>query len=113
MDFNNLSKEQLIKFKNMTEMVKDLILGDESIANRLDYDQFNFTELQEGLNLLLNSRISDQNKNIILRDSWKLIYREKPAYIEEFLSPKYLGGTYEALYPYASKILIQLEVVNH
>jgi hypothetical protein len=106
MDISKLSRDQLLNLKKIAPLVQALVDGDESVIERADYKGLNLSELQEGLELLLNNpRISDNSKNILLKDSYKLIYRDKPAYMEEFLSPKFLGGTYESLYPYAFRIL--------
>ncbi len=94
---------------NISEMIKDVIQGDPFIDEREDYNSVTAEELKRALNIILNNpNLSEMEKKHYISNSWKIHYRgtTPPPTIQSFLTPKWLGGTAESIYPYVKNTLI-------
>lgn len=102
-----MSSKQL---QTAVDMIKDVIYGDDSIDLRPDYQDMSTEVLMRAQKVLLeNPKLTDREKVYYLNNIWKINYRgaERPPTIEEFLTPKYLGATDEAIFPYIRQKLIE------
>ena len=64
-------------------LIKDLIQGDESVADRQDFQRLSDPEIQKGLQLILNNPcLSDSMKELLLLDSWRINYKSKPTNLQ-------------------------------
>lgn len=92
---------------NPQYLVKDLIDGDESVANRPDFLQLSSEEIKTALKQILESPIlNEQQKYRLVTNQWMVNFRVKPPTIEEFLTEKYLGETAKSLYPYITSSMV-------
>ena len=89
-------------------LLKDLIQGDEAVADRQDFQRLSDPEIQKGLQLILNNPcLSDSMKELLLLDSWRINYKSKPPTIKEFLTEEWLGPQAESLFVHARRILTE------
>lgn len=89
-------------------MVKDLVQGDQSVASRSQFQAMNLEDIRQGLDLILNNPLlSEDLKKQLLVDSWRVHYRVKPPTPEEFLTPMWIGGMSESLYPHIREIFLK------
>ncbi len=89
-------------------LAKDLIQGDEAVANRADFQNLNLPQLQRALNILTNNpNITTKTRDYLLLNSWKLHYKTKPPTMKEFLTYEWLGPTANNLYPKVVKVLTE------
>lgn len=96
-------KKRLI---NGAHLIKDLIAGDEAVAQREEFSLMEGDEIRQVLDLLLNNpKFSDSDKLYLLSNMWRVHYRVKPPTIEEFLTEEWIGPTADSLYPHVQKIL--------
>lgn len=91
---------------NTSFLVKDLIQGDESVAERDDYSDLDVQDIQRGLEYLMTSNLSEKQKKALLAESWRINYKEKPPTVGEFLTSKWIGDTANHIYPYIKDIII-------
>lgn len=85
---------------------KDLIQGDESIAQRKDFTEMPSWKIQEAVRLIVNNpNVSERKKKELLLNSWRIHYRVRPPTIEEFLTENWIGPTAESIYPHVRKWL--------
>lgn len=88
-------------------LIKDLIQGDESVAEREDFKGLSQSEVKEAFNLLNNDLLSDEERRYLLLNIWKINYRIKPPTIKEFLTEEWIGPTARNLFPHVRKILME------
>ena len=87
-------------------LLKDLIEGDEAIAQRADFQSLTGDDVREAIELIVtNENLSDDIKKYILLNSWKVHYKRKPPTIQEFLSYEWLGPTALSIYPHVRNVL--------
>lgn len=88
-------------------LIKDLIQGDDSVAETERFENLREEDVLAGINLIVNSKyLSEALKLELLSNIWRLNYKNKPPTIEEFLTDDWLGPMHESLYPHARNILI-------
>lgn len=91
-------------------MVKDLIQGDETVADRELFSEADIDDLQKGFDTLVNQvkRAGYNEKQIrgLIAESWRINYHRRPPTIEEFLTERWIGDTANHLYPYIKDHLI-------
>lgn len=87
-------------------LIKDLLQGDESVANRNLFKEMDLEDLRESLNLIVNDpHMQDKQKKELIINSWKIHYKVKPPTMEEFLGEKWIGPTADSIYPRSNDIL--------
>jgi hypothetical protein len=87
-------------------LLKDLMQGDSSVAARPQFQALHCTEIQEGLNLILNNKyLSPSVRQDLLLNTWRINYREKPPTIQEFLTDKWIGPMADSVHPHIREIL--------
>lgn len=87
-------------------LLKDIIQGDESVADREDFKRLSDPEIKKGLDLILNNpNLSSVTKELLVLDSWRINYKSKPPTIHEFLTEEWLGPQAESLFVHAKRIL--------
>ncbi|MCK9439784.1 hypothetical protein M0Q39_07030 [Patescibacteria group bacterium] len=98
---------------NAAYLTKDLIEGDNSIAERDDFLQLSPYEINKALNIIINNpKFSEQTKKYLIANTWAINYKVKPPTIDEFLSPEWIGPMSESVFSYWRdylKILTNIE----
>ena len=66
-------------------------------------------EIQKVIDVInKNPHFSPNQKKALLLDSWRLIYKQKPPTIQEFLTEEWIGEMAESVYPYIKEMLYQI-----
>jgi len=90
-------------------LIKDFLQGDESIAERKDFEILTPYEINKAMDLIINNKyFDDTTKKSLLLNSWRLIYKFKPPTIEEFLTEEWIGSMSENIFPYWKNVLSSL-----
>jgi hypothetical protein len=93
---------------NASYLTKDLVQGDESVAQREEFSLLTGKEIKQSFNLLLaDKNLSDKEKAYLLANMWRIHYRVKPPTMKEFLTSDWIGPTAEHVYPHVDKILTE------
>lgn len=99
MDTNELLNDKKT-LNNATDIYKDLAAGDPYALKRFDDLNLDIEAIKTALNVITsNSNLSELEKANLLRESWRINFRDKPPSPEEFLTEKYLGPTAKTIYP--------------
>ena len=87
-------------------LLKDLIQGDESVAEREDFKLLSDPEIKRGLDLILsNPNLSSALKQSLMLDLWRINYKQKPPTMKEFLTEKWIGSMSESIFVHNREIL--------
>lgn len=90
-------------------LTKDLIEGDESVAERESFLELSPLEIDKALNIIMkNPKFSDDTKKYLIGNTWAINYKQKPPTIDEFLSPAWIGPMSESVFPYWKDIMKDL-----
>lgn len=97
------------KINEISFMVKDLIQGDESVAERELFNEADIEDLQKGFNILVEkvrkAGYNEKQVRGLIAESWRINYHRRPPNIDEFLTEKWIGDTAHHLYPYIKEHL--------
>ena len=89
-------------------IVKDLLHGDESVANLHIFNSLDVSDIKQILNKIsCDPKLSNKDKIQLLSQSWRINYRQPPPSIEEFLSKDWIGDTADSIYPHIRKLLCE------
>lgn len=107
-----MNGEELInspkEFNNVIDLYKDLVAGDESTIKRLEALNLDVNAIRTAVQVLADSnRITEQERNQLMLDSWRIVYRDRPPTPEEFLTEKYIGPTAKTIYPHIKKVFLE------
>lgn len=95
------------KLINATYLVKDMIQGDSTIDDREDFESLTGEDIRQAVKLIVeNGNFSEAQKKYFLENTWRIHYKTKPPFMDEFLTTKYLGPTALSIYPHVKKVLI-------
>lgn len=99
-------EQQQKDIANATYLLKDLISGDDSVAERGDFVELNVNQIQKAYNTIIsNPNLSDRQKQYLMANSWRIHYHHRPFTINEFLTEAVLGPTAQEIYPKTREIL--------
>ena len=94
------------KTKESNFIIPDVIAGDEQAYKRLEDLDFNIEELHSAMQMIFeNDSLSESKKRYLLTNSWRVLYKEQPPSMNEFLTDAWLGPTADSLYPHVVDIL--------
>lgn len=89
-------------------IVKDVIQGDSVIADSPLFKSLRYDEIEKALQLILgNPQLSSSDKNKLTNNLWMINFHTKPPTPEEFLTPKYLGGMADSIFPHVRDTFIK------
>jgi hypothetical protein len=89
-------------------ILRDIIQGDDMAALRPQFQALANSDIREGLKLILNNKnISISARQDLILNSWRIIYREKPPTIQEFLTQDWIGAMADSLYYHIKEILME------
>ncbi len=87
-------------------MLRDLMNGDESVAQRETYKHISGEEIRQATNLIVNNpKLSMNERAYWLNNIWKINYVYKPPTIEEYLTPKWLGAPGDQVYSHVIDVM--------
>jgi len=87
-------------------MLKDLMSGDEAVAQRETYRHISGDDIRQATNLIVNNpKLSTNEKVYWMNNIWRINYLYKPPSIEEYLTPKWLGAPGDQIYPHIAKVM--------
>lgn len=94
--------------ENLEAVFKDILSGDSSALDRPEFKGLNINQIKTALDFILTDPDTTENqKNDLLSNSWRLNYKDRPPTPEEFLSEKYLGPAASTIYPHIKKSFIE------
>lgn len=80
-------------FNNSIDIYKDLAAGDPEALKKFDDLQLDTDAIKLALQYLMNNpNLSEDDKNDLIQNSWRINFRAKMPTPEEFLTEKYLGA---------------------
>ena len=80
-------------FNNSIDIYKDLAAGDPEALKRFDDLHLDTEAIKLALQYLMNNpNLSEDDKNDLIQNSWRINFRAKMPTPEEFLTEKYLGA---------------------
>ena len=90
------------KIENNKALLKDLIQGEDKVLKREDFNSLMINEINQAIDLLvLNPDLNEKEKNYLLGNIWRVIYKAKPPTIKEFVNtPVWLGPSQEGIRPW-------------
>src|SRR5579872_6150315 len=85
-------------------MLRDLLAGDTKLLDRPEVKGISLPQVKAALEFILHDpELSDNEKQDLLSNSWRVNFRDRPPTPEEFLTPKYLGETANTIFPWVKK----------
>ena len=101
------------ELENLQDKMKDLLAHPKedlsymaNIRNEMNFSDIELRDLQSAFSKLLgNDNLSESDKVRLVTESWRVSYTEKPPTVSEFLSPAWIGGTSDSLFPYMKTIM--------
>ncbi len=89
-------------------MLRDLLAGDTKLLDRPEVKGISLPQVKAALEFILHDpELSDNEKQDLLSNSWRVNFRDRPPTPEEFLTPKYLGETANTIFPWVKKAFIE------
>jgi hypothetical protein len=82
--------------ENNKALISGLIYGDDAVVKRHDFENLSIDDIQKTLKTLQVT----SNDQYILQNLWKILYKQKPPTMKEFLTPAWIGITASELYPH-------------
>lgn len=93
---------------NTRDIYKDLAAGDPYALKIFEGLDLDIDAIKLALNFIRNSpSMSEFEKANLLKESWRINFRDKPPTPEEFLTEKYLGPTAKTIYPRIRKTFME------
>ena len=101
-----IKKPDEVNPQDTPHLIKDLLQGDNAVALRPQFAALQRPEVQEGLKLVLNNKnLSAKVRQELILNTWRIIYREKPPTMKEFLTDEWIGPMAESVHPHIREIL--------
>ncbi len=93
---------------NAADLYKDLAAGDPYALKMFEGMNLDLNAIKTALNFIVQrDGLTEQEKANLIKDSWRINFRDKPPTPEEFLSEKYLGPTAKTIYPRIRDVFLQ------
>lgn len=89
-------------------IIQDIIAGDKKALERPEIKALNLDKIEKALKWLASAnKIDDKMKWDLLKNGWKLSFRERPATAQEFLTQKFIGDQATTLHPWIKSTFIK------
>lgn len=89
-------------------MVKDALAGDPDVLDLEKFSELDKQDLIDAIDIIFSSSdLSENERKLLLAETWRIYYRQKPPTIEEFLTEEWIGPTANNLFPHVRKILTE------
>lgn len=92
---------------NLADMLIDVLSGDKSLLDKPEIQSLGIDNIKAALQWLKDSDVNGDYKELLLNEGWRLTYKRKPPTPEEFLTPEWIGGQAEGLWPNVRKAFIE------
>lgn len=93
---------------NAADLYKDLAAGDPYALKMFEGLDLDLNAIKTALNFIVQrDGLTEQEKANLIKDSWRINFRDKPPTPEEFLTEKYLGPTAKTIYPRIRDVFLQ------
>lgn len=84
---------------NLADMLLDALAGDPKVLERPEIAALGTDNIKAALKWLQTADVNGDYKNLLLNEGWRLMYNRKPPTPEEYLTPEWIGGQAEGLWP--------------
>ena len=99
--------------KAIHHMLSDLVFGDEQVSNRQEFEEMTGDEILQATDVIFSKNyLTDEQKFFFFNNIWRISYKYRPPSMEEFLTPKWIGGVADTLYPHVRDTLIKFTDPN-
>jgi len=89
-------------------ILADVLAGDESAANRPEFQCLNVPQMLKAIDWLLsNGEMSETTKAYLAANPWSLTFKSRPPTMEEFLVESYVGDIANTMYDPVKKALVE------
>lgn len=84
---------------NLADMLLDALAGDPKVLERPEIAALGANNIKAALKWLQTADVNGDYKNLLLNEGWRLMYKRKPPTPEEYITPEWIGGQAEGLWP--------------
>lgn len=95
--FKNISFEKFDD--NLADILIDALAGDPKALARPEIQAVGIDNLRAALQWMQTADVHGDYKNLLANEGWRLMYKRKPPSPEEYLTPEWIGGQAEGLWP--------------
>ena len=95
--FSNLGYEHFND--NFADILIDALAGDPKALERPEIQAMGIDNIRAALQWMQTADINGDYRNLIANEGWRLMYKRKPPTPEEYLTPEWIGGQAEGLWP--------------
>lgn len=95
--FSNLSFDKFDD--NLADILIDALAGDPKALARPEIQAVGIDNLRAALQWMQTADVHGDYKNLLTNEGWRLMYKRKPPSPEEYLTPEWIGGQAEGLWP--------------
>ena len=84
---------------NLADILIDALAGDPSALDLPEIQALGAANIKAALQWLATADVHGDYKNLLTQEGWRLMYKRKPPTPEEYLTPEWIGGQSEGLWP--------------
>lgn len=84
---------------NLADILIDALAGDPNALDLPEIQALGAANIKAALQWLATADVHGDYKNLLTQEGWRLMYKRKPPTPEEYLTPEWIGGQSEGLWP--------------